>query len=116
MDLILKQCNILFRKEWGLIVDQYNQMRNSLYTAETALFTCEAQKFYLEKELAQLKDYIAEKRPKYLPDYVVDWAGDEPGEIDTMAINEANCILTKPISFYGGYVMEVMYKKDEILE
>ena len=32
-----------------------------------------------------------------------------------MAINEANCILEKPISFYGSYVMEVMHKKDEVL-
>lgn len=34
MDLILKQCNVLFKQEWGHIVDKYNNMRNSLYTAE----------------------------------------------------------------------------------
>ena len=34
MDLILKQCNRLFREEWGVIVNQYNEMRDALYTAE----------------------------------------------------------------------------------
>ena len=31
------------------------------------------------------------------------------------AINEANCVLDKPLSFYGGYLMEMMYKKHEVL-
>ena len=34
MDLIIKQCNRLFRMEWGHIVAQYNEMRDALYTAE----------------------------------------------------------------------------------
>ena len=30
-------------------------------------------------------------------------------------INEANCVLDKPLNFYGGYLMEMMYKKHEVL-
>ena len=41
MDLILKQCNILFREEWGTIVNQYNEMRDSLFTVEQSLFLAE---------------------------------------------------------------------------
>ena len=42
MDLILKQCNVLFREEWARIVFQYNTMRNGLYTSEQELFLAEA--------------------------------------------------------------------------
>ena len=41
MDLILKQCNILFKEEWATIVDQYNEMRDSLFTVEQSLFLAE---------------------------------------------------------------------------
>ena len=51
MDLILKQCNRLFREEWGVIVNQYNEMRDALYTAEQATFLAEAQKFHLENQV-----------------------------------------------------------------
>jgi len=55
MDLILKQCNLLFRQEWGFIVEQYNRMRNALFTAEQQLFLSEAQKHFLERETLELK-------------------------------------------------------------
>ena len=117
MDLILKQCNLLFKQEWGMIVEQYNTMRNQLYTAEQSLFLCEGQKFFLEQETAALKQYINDYRPQYLPDYVVDFAPDPEKDpnLDEEAVNQANCVLEKPLSFYGGYVMEVMYKKNEVL-
>jgi len=51
-----------------------------------------------------------------LPDYVEDFAPDPDfPELDEMAISEANCIFKKPMSFYGGYLMEKMHKKDEVL-
>ena len=34
MDLITKQVSELFRQEWDHILDQFNEMRSSLYTAE----------------------------------------------------------------------------------
>ncbi len=70
MELILNQCKLLFREEWAHVVDQYNRMRDGLYTAEQSLFLAEGQKFFLEGEVLELKAYIAEHRPKYLPDYV----------------------------------------------
>ena len=51
-------------------------MRSSLYTAEQSLFLTEAQKFHLEEENSELKAYIAENRPKYLPEYMEDFAAD----------------------------------------
>ena len=30
-------------------------------------------------------------------------------------INETNAVLEKPLKFYGGYVMQMMYKKNEIV-
>ena len=30
-------------------------------------------------------------------------------------INEANAVLEKPLRFYGGYVMQMMYKKNEVI-
>lgn len=42
MDLIAKQASQLFKEEWDLIVDQFNDMRSSLYTAEQSLFLIEA--------------------------------------------------------------------------
>ena len=58
MELILKQCNILFREEWATIVNQYNEMRDSLFTVEQSLFLTECQKFYIETENAELKSFI----------------------------------------------------------
>ena len=117
MELILKQCNITFRSEWGIIVDQYNDMRNAVYTAEQTLFLSESQKHYLENEVNQLKSLLAETRPTQVADYVEDFAPNPelyPG-LDEEALNEANCILEKPFNFYGGYLMQVMYKKNEVL-
>jgi len=51
-----------------------------------------------------------------LPDYVEDFLVDiNNSEIDEMAIAEANCVFEKPLSFYGGYMMEKMHKKEEVL-
>lgn len=116
MDMILKQCNVLFREEWGRIVSQYNTMRDGLYTAEQQLFQAEAQNFYFEKEVSQLNSYISSQRPKRLPRYVEDFTEDpDITELDELAISEANCILEQPINFYGGYLMQMMYKKNEVL-
>ena len=91
-------------------------MRNALCTAELSLFLAESQKFYLENENIELKAYIASNRPKYLPDYVEDFATDpEHPELDEIAISEANSVLVKPFKFYGGYLMEMLYKKNEVL-
>ena len=91
-------------------------MRNALFTAEQQLFLSEAQKYFLERETSELKEYIASHRPRYLPNYVEDFAPDPNfPEFDEMAIEEANCVFKKPLSFYGGYVMEKMHKKDEVL-
>ena len=116
MDLILKQCNMLFRAEWERIVFQYNTMRNGLYTSEQELFLVEAQKVYLEQEVAQLKEYIAEHRPKIMPDLVEDFAVDPDNpELNEEAIAEANCVLEQPLNFYGGYLMQMISKKNEVL-
>lgn len=113
MELILKQCKSLFREEWGHVVDQYNRMRDGLYTAEQSLFLAEGQKFFLESEVSELKAYIAEHRPKYMPDYVQDFQPD--AELSQMAIDEANCVFERPLNFYGGYLMQMLYKKKEVL-
>ena len=34
MDMIIKQCSILFRNEWATIVDQHTTMRDGIYTSE----------------------------------------------------------------------------------
>ena len=117
MDLILKQCNVLFKSEWGQIVEQYNNMRDAVFTAEQQLFLAEGQKFYLEKEVGQLKQYISDHRPTILPPFVEDYAPDpeDSNEIDELAISEANCVLEKPLEFYGGYMMQMIYKKNEVL-
>ena len=39
----------------------------------------------------------------------------EMPEIDELAISEANSVLKKPLNFYGSYLMQVMYKKNEVL-
>ena len=36
-------------------------------------------------------------------------------ELDELAISEANSVLEKPLNFYGGYLMQVMYKKNDVL-
>jgi len=48
----------LFKEEWSHIVDTFNDMRRSLHLAEQSLFLTEAQKFYLEEENTELKEYI----------------------------------------------------------
>ena len=69
-------------------------MRGSLYTAEQTLFLTEAQKFHLEEENSELKAYIAENRPRYLPEYMEDFVADPDNpEIDELAISEANSVL-----------------------
>ena len=30
-------------------------------------------------------------------------------------ISEANCIFEKPFNFYGGYLMQMMYKKKDVI-
>ena len=116
MDLITKQASQLFKEEWDLIVDQFNDMRSSLYTAEQSLFLTEAQKFHLEEENSELKAYIADNRPRYMPEYMEDFAMDpDHPEIDELAISEANSVLEKPLNFYGSYLMQVMHKKNEVL-
>ena len=52
------------------------------------------------------------KRPEYMEDFAVD--PDRP-ELDQLAIQEANSVLDKPMEFYGGYLMQMMHRKDEIL-
>jgi hypothetical protein len=32
-----------------------------------------------------------------------------------MAIDEANCVFERPLNFYGGYLMQMLYKKQEVL-
>ena len=46
-----------------------------------------------------------------------DYACDplDPDAVDELAISEANAILEKPIKFYGGYLMQMMHKKNEVL-
>lgn len=63
--------------------------------------------------MSELKAYIAKHRPKYMPDYVEDFEPD--AELSEMAINEANCVMKRPLNFYGGYLMQMMYKKNEVL-
>ena len=87
MDLITKQVGMLFKEEWAGIVDQFNEMRSALYTSEQQLFLAEAQKFYLEEENLEIKAYIAENRPRYLPEYMEDFALDPDNpELDELAI------------------------------
>ena len=47
-----------------------------------------------------------------MPEYVEEYADLE---IDELALTEGNAILEKPINFYGGYLMQMMYKKNEVL-
>ena len=62
-------------------------MRGSLFKAEQELFLCEAQKFYLEEENSELKAYIAENRPNYVPEYVEDFEEDpEAPELNQLGI------------------------------
>ena len=91
-------------------------MRDCLFTAEQSLFLAESQKYYLEAELSHLKTFISSKNPKYLPEYVEDYSA-QPGtnDIDELGISEANCVMEKPLNFYGGYLMQMMYKKNEVL-
>lgn len=106
----------MFKEEWEVVVDQYNTMRDCLFTAEQSLFLAESQKYYLESELSHLKTFIQSKNPKFLPEYVEDYA-PQPGtdDIDELGISEANCVMEKPLNFYGGYLMQMMYKKNEVL-
>ena len=120
MELILKQCKLLFKQEWVHIVDQYNQMRNSLYTAEQRLFLSEAQKFFLERETTELKQFMEENfRQKVVELPVEDFGAYESNLdgscIDELGISEANSILENPFSFYGSYLMTAMHKKKDIL-
>lgn len=120
MDLILKQCNTLFKEEWILIVDKYNNMRNSLYTAEQRLFLTEAQKFFLERETTELKlhmlhNFIRPKDPRVEDFECYDHNLDGSSGLDELGISEANSLLERPFDFYGGYLMEAMHKKKEIL-
>ena len=52
------------------------------------------------------------KRPEYMEDFKAD--PDRP-ELDEQATQEANSVLEKPFEFYGGYLMQMMHRKDEIL-
>lgn len=80
------------------------------------MFLTEAQKFYLEEENLELKQYIESRRPVHLPEYMEDFALDPSNpQLDELAVQEANSVLEKPLSFYGSYLMQVMHKKDEVL-
>ena len=42
MDLIVKQCHLLFKKEWISILAQHRYMRDALFTAEQQLLLAES--------------------------------------------------------------------------
>ena len=66
--------------------------------------------------MTQIHTFMQERKPKPLPDYVVDYNfSDDLPELSETAINEANSVFEKPVEFYGGYLMEMLYKKNEVL-
>mmetsp|Transcript_28802 Transcript_28802/g.38414 ORF Transcript_28802/g.38414 Transcript_28802/m.38414 type:complete len:123 (+) Transcript_28802:661-1029(+) len=72
----------------------------------------------METEFTALKAFIADKvLPNPVPPYI---EGFVPHEGDphksAAAVIEANCLFEEPFNFYGGFIMQAIQKKKEIMK